>query len=65
MSLADWFPKSVHRIGTPRGCWLEMQGKVCADLGEAGEAEFATNYPYRGISRKNPPHQLHQMGARW
>jgi hypothetical protein len=37
-------------LGTPQGRWLEMEGKVCADLGEAGEAELQRIIPYRDIS---------------
>ena len=37
-------------LGTPHGRWLEMEGKVCADLGEAGEAELQRIVPYRGMS---------------
>jgi hypothetical protein len=45
-------PKSVcPDLGTPHGRWLEMEGKVCVDLGEAGEAELQRIIPYRGMSR--------------
>jgi hypothetical protein len=66
---AEWSSPIDFRIrqpdfGTLRERWLEMERKVCVDLGEAGEVGLQRIVRYRLMSGKKPGSPFDQMAVR-
>lgn len=63
-SVAIDFRYGQPDLGTLRERWLEMEGKVCTDLDEAGEVGLQRIVRYRGMNGKESGSPLYQMVAR-